>query len=115
MVGKMIKALIFDLDNTLLRSDKSMSEYSRAVLERCRERGIHVFAASARPERTVREFGVLDRFEALVTLNGARVLAGDREIINDIPNESGERIISRLLPIPGAVERQRVWGLPRPS
>lgn len=103
MVGKMIKALIFDLDNTLLRSDKSMSEYSRAVLSNCRERGIHVFAASARPERTVREFGVLDRFEALVTLNGARVLAGDREIINGIPNESGERIISRLLPVPGAV------------
>ncbi len=103
MVDKMIKALIFDLDNTLLRSDKSLSAYSRGVLARCRERGIRVLAASARPERTVREFGILGEFEALVTLNGARVLSRGRELVNAIPRESGERIAAGLLPLPGAV------------
>ena len=99
----MIRAVIFDLDNTLLRSDKSLSGYSQGVLERCRERGIRVLAASARPERTVREFGIFDEFEALVTLNGARVLSRGRELVNAIARASGERIAAALLPLPGAV------------
>ena len=99
----MIKALIFDLDNTLLRADKTISEYTGRVLGRCRERGIHVFAASARPERTIREFGIFDEFEALVTLNGARVLTPGRELVNAIGRESGRRIVAGLLQISGAV------------
>ena len=90
----MIRAVIFDLDNTLLRSDKSLSGYSRGVLERCRERGIRVLAASARPERTVREFGIFDEFE---------VLSRGRELVNAIARASGERIAASLLPLPGAV------------
>lgn len=103
MGDKMIKAVIFDLDNTLLRTDKSLSDYSRGVLARCRKRGIYVFAASARPERTVREFGIVGEFEALVTLNGARVLIRGRELVNAIARESGERIAAGLLPLPDAL------------
>ncbi len=99
----MIKALIFDLDNTLLRSDKSLSAYSRGVLRRCRERGLRVFAASARPERTIREFGIFEEFEALVTLNGARVVLPGRVLLNGISARTGEIIVSRLLGVPGAV------------
>lgn len=99
----MIKAVIFDLDNTLLRSDKSLSAYSRGVLERCRERGIRVFAASARPERTVREFGIFEEFDALVTLNGARVVLPGRVLLNGISEKTGRDIIERLIHIPGAV------------
>lgn len=99
----MIKALIFDLDNTLLRTDKSLSAYSRGVLGKCQERGIRVFAASARPERTVREFGIFDEFDALVTLNGARVVLPGRVLLNGISEKTGEAVISRLLRVPGAV------------
>ncbi len=99
----MIKAVIFDLDNTLLRSDKSLSAYSRGVLERCRERGIRVFAASARPERTVREFGIFEEFEALVTLNGARVVLPGRVLLNGISEKTGRAILERLISVPGAV------------
>ncbi len=99
----MIKAVIFDLDNTLLRSDKSLSDYSRGVLKRCRERGIHVLAASARPERTIREFGVFGEFEALVTLNGARVVLPGRVLLNGIPGKTGETILEKLIKVPGAV------------
>lgn len=103
MVGKMIKAVIFDLDNTLLRRDKSMSAYSRGVLRRCREREIHVFAASARPERTVREFGIFGEFDALVTLNGARVVLPGQVLLNGISEKTGRDVIDKLLRIPGAV------------
>lgn len=99
----MIKAVIFDLDNTLLRSDKRLSAYSRGVLERCRERGIYVLAASARPERTVREFGIFEEFDALVTLNGARVVLPGRVLLNGISGKTGRDIIARLIRIPGAV------------
>ena len=106
----MIRAVIFDLDNTLLRSDKSLSGYSRGVLERCRERGIRVLAASARPERTVREFGIFDQFDALVTLNGARVVLPGREIMNVIPRKTGEAIAAALLSLPGAVVSVEMCG-----
>lgn len=51
-----MKAIITDLDRTLLRTDKSVSEYTCGVLKRCRERGIFLMAATARPERAVTEY-----------------------------------------------------------
>ncbi len=93
----MIKAVVLDLDNTLLRSDKSLSDYSRGVLAKCREHGIRVLAASARPERTIREFGVFGEFEALVTLNGARILLPNGELVNAIPPFAGEAVLARLM------------------
>ncbi len=99
----MVKAVIFDLDNTLLRRDKTMSQYSRGVLERCRRRGIRVLAASARPERTLREFGVFDEFEAAATLNGARVVLPKGELVNEISRDTGRAVISKLIGIPNAV------------
>ncbi len=99
----MVKAVIFDLDNTLLRPDKSLSEYSRGVLARCRERGLPIFAASARPERTVREFGIFGEFDALVTLNGARVVLPGQVLLNGISDNTGKAILSRLVRVPGTV------------
>jgi len=43
-----MKAIITDLDRTLLRTDKSISEYTYAVLKKCRDRGILLMAATAR-------------------------------------------------------------------
>ena len=44
----MIKAVITDLDRTLLRTDKTVSEYTYAVLKKCQSRGILFMAATAR-------------------------------------------------------------------
>jgi len=49
----MIKAVFMDLDNTLLRSDKGVSDYTVSVLRRCREQGIKVAFATARPRRAI--------------------------------------------------------------
>ena len=43
-----MKLIITDLDNTLLRSDKSISEYTVRVFEKIREKGCLVAFASAR-------------------------------------------------------------------
>lgn len=43
-----IKMIITDLDGTLLHSDKSISEYTRNIFLRCREKGIITTVATAR-------------------------------------------------------------------
>lgn len=40
--------VILDLDGTLLRDDKTMSDYSKSVIRKCREKGIKVIFATVR-------------------------------------------------------------------
>lgn len=47
----MIKALFFDLDGTLLNSEKKIPLSAKVALKKCREKGILVFLASARSPR----------------------------------------------------------------
>ena len=47
----MIKALFFDLDGTLLDSNKQIPASAVQALQTCREKGIYVFLASARSPR----------------------------------------------------------------
>jgi len=43
-----LKAIVLDLDETLLHSDGSISEYTLRVLQECRNRGILIIIATAR-------------------------------------------------------------------
>ena len=67
-------AVIVDLDRTLLRTDKSVSEYTRNMLQVWREAGAYLFAATARPERAITEYREMIGFDAVTTLNGARTI-----------------------------------------
>ena len=95
-----MRAIITDLDRTLLRTDKSISPYTVGVLNRCRERGIAVMTASARPLRDIREFESRFRFDAVTATNGAVVELPDRRLEYGISAESGERILEGLLRFP---------------
>lgn len=48
---KNIKLIVTDLDNTLLRRHKTVSDYSLRVFGRCRKQGIKIAFAAARPQR----------------------------------------------------------------
>jgi hydroxymethylpyrimidine pyrophosphatase-like HAD family hydrolase len=37
------KTIIMDLDGTLLNDDKNISDYTLAILEKCKGRGIKIF------------------------------------------------------------------------
>lgn len=91
-----IKAVITDLDRTLLHTDKSVSEYTIEALRKCRERGILVMAASARPLRDLRLFGEMIAFDAVAATNGAVVALPDRILEFGIPTDIGEEILSRI-------------------
>ena len=72
----MIKAVFFDLDGTLLNSEKSISEKTKQALVRARERGIQLFIATARPktlDKMLPEWtqATFDLFDGGLFCNGA--------------------------------------------
>ena len=69
-----IKMIVTDLDNTLLRRDKTVSDYTAHVFRRVRERGILIAFATARDFRFVTEhisplFGIVPNI--IIADNGA--------------------------------------------
>lgn len=50
------KILLFDLDGTLLRSDKTISEHTLQVLRKCREKGLLIGVSTSRSEKNSLKF-----------------------------------------------------------
>lgn len=88
-----MKAIVTDLDRTLLRTDKSISGYTLDVLRRCREQGVLLLAASARPMRTIEEYRRLVGFDGVTAMNGAMVYLPGKEIKCGISKESAEKVL----------------------
>lgn len=99
----MIKAVITDLDRTLLRTDKTISKYTYSVLDKCHSKGIILMAATARPERAILTYQAQIGFKAITTLNGARIILPDRIIENGIVPSSAEDILKKVIIIPNLV------------
>lgn len=93
--------IILDLDNTLLRSDKSISGYTISVLKACQAKGIKVAFATARSTQAASGFLALFTPDIFIGYGGALVLAGE-EVINrfDIPADISSRLISECLQEP---------------
>ena len=77
-----IRAIAFDLDDTLLRPDASVSDYTVDVLRRAAERGIIILPASGRTRDSmwpaVQRIGCASAF---ISCNGADVWTTDRELL----------------------------------
>ena len=95
-----MKAIITDLDRTLLRTDKSVSSYTLQILHRCREKGMLLLAASARPLRDFPVFFSHIDFDAITATNGAVVKLPSGIVETGLSRESGEKILSGLLRFP---------------
>ena len=91
-----IKAIITDLDRTLLCTDKSLSEYTIEVLKKCKVQGIKVMAATARPERTITDFNAAIGFDAMTVMNGAKVMVGDKVMTYGIPDGLTEEMLAKV-------------------
>jgi len=98
-----MKAIITDLDKTLLHTDKSISEYTKTILKKCHDHGILLMAASARPLRDVLIYHDLIGFDAITATNGAVVSLPQKLLEFGISSESGEKILSSLLHYPDVV------------
>lgn len=67
------KLLLFDLDGTLLRSDKTISERTLRALHVCREKGILIGVSTSRSEQNVLSFTGKLQPDILITSGGALV------------------------------------------
>lgn len=95
-----MKAIICDLDRTLLHTDKSISSYTAEVFKKCREQGILIMAASARPMRAIIPYNDIIPFDAICATNGAVISLPDGITKVGFSTESGEKIIAKLLEFP---------------
>jgi len=95
-----MKAIITDLDRTLLHTDKSVSEHTIAVLKKCHDHGILIMVASARPLRDILIYNDLIGFDAITATNGAVVSLPQNLLEIGISCESGEKILSAILQYP---------------
>ena len=76
----MKKLLLFDLDGTLLRSDKTISDYTISVLNKCRQVGCLLAVSTARGESNALQYIsavqpniIISSGGALVTYNGEKI------------------------------------------
>ncbi|MCB0068124.1 MAG: HAD hydrolase family protein, partial [Caldilineaceae bacterium] len=80
-----IMILALDLDDTLLRTDKSVSPANRAALRRWQEYGHEVVVATGRPPRNVPDVLPAEIASApRIVYNGAQAIV-DGEVIYDNP------------------------------
>ena len=92
-----IDAIAFDLDDTLLRDDRTISLYTLSVLRRAAERGVRIIPASGRTRESMR--GFVERIgcaTCFISCNGAEVWAPDRTLL-----------MQELLDVPLALEIAR--------
>ena len=91
-----IKAIVVDLDRTLLHTDKTLSAYTVDVLRKCKQRGIKIMVATARPLRTAVEYCEMIDADAMVVSNGARILRGNLRTEYGIHHASAAHILNVL-------------------
>jgi len=94
---KNIKMIVTDLDKTLLRKDKTISDYTKAILNKCHESGFLIVFATARPERATRQWQICPSCYVIAN-NGATITHGGVEIQNImIPEADKHSIIKRFV------------------
>jgi len=97
-----IKMIVCDLDGTLLRSDKTMSQHTLDVLTKCREKGIIIAIATARSAfntKVVTDFFVPD---VQITSGGSVARFGEQIVHQALMTpDDANGIASRLTAVEG--------------
>ena len=92
------KMIVTDLDNTLIRSDRTISKYTVSVLKKCQAKKIKTVFATARSTQAASKF--LDIFtpDIFIGYGGALSLAGNKVISRfDIPADISYQLINDCL------------------
>lgn len=74
------KLLLFDLDGTLLKSDKSISDHTLSVLNKCRNKGLMIGVSTSRSEQNTITFLSKLHPDILISSGGALVKHNDEYI-----------------------------------
>ncbi len=96
-----IKMIVTDLDNTLVRSDGSISDYTVSILEKCRAKGIKTAFATARSKNASARYTEAFSPDIFIGYGGALTFSGDMIIKRyAIPADVSYRIINESLKEP---------------
>lgn len=74
------KLLLFDLDGTLLRNDKTLSEYTLGILSKCKESGYLIGISTSRGEQNCLGFLREMKPDILISSGGALVRVNEKII-----------------------------------
>lgn len=94
--GVNVKAIVVDLDRTLLRTDKRLSDDTVSVLRACQQRGMKLMVATARPLRDTVQFCEKIDFDAITASNGSRVVCGPTCAEYGIDRDTAKRLLTAL-------------------
>lgn len=89
----MYKLILLDLDGTLLRSDKTISDYTLSVLNFCRKKNIKIAVSTARGESNAKSFLSALKPDIIVSSSGALVKYGNKVIYSSSFSETETRTI----------------------
>ena len=79
----MVRAVAFDMDDTLLRDDRTISDYTLHILRTAAERGIHVIPASGRARDSMKPFvEQMGCASCYIACNGAEVWRPDHTLLH---------------------------------
>ena len=93
-----IEMIVSDLDRTLLRTDRTISEYTKTVFKKCREAGLLLVFATARPERATKNWQLDCQPSYVIANNGATIVKDGKTIRNVCISEATKHsIIKRFV------------------
>ncbi|GLI56241.1 haloacid dehalogenase [Propionigenium maris DSM 9537] len=93
-----MKIISFDLDGTLLRDNKTVSDFSKNILLKCREAGKTLIFNSARPPRLIYEV-LPEEFhgDIIISSNGALINKGEETMFKNFISPEDTRVIIEYL------------------
>lgn len=90
------KIILCDLDGTLLRSDKTISDYTAFVLEKCRQKGILIGFSTSRGRANIVPFEEKIKPDILICNGGASFVYKDKNVNSwTFSLDETRRILSR--------------------
>ncbi|GHV12706.1 haloacid dehalogenase [Clostridia bacterium] len=96
-----IKLITTDLDNTLLRHDKTISDYTVDVFKRCRERGILLVFATSRSEFASARFTARIAPDIFISNGGALTQRGEEVLYRvTMTSDLANTLISKMQQYP---------------
>ncbi|MDD6682577.1 MAG: HAD hydrolase family protein [Clostridiales bacterium] len=99
------RAIILDLDRTLLHTDKSLSTRAIRALLACRAKGIQIMMATARPYRCTLDDCEKIPFDAMTVTNGAIILCEDQRLDFPMSPQSAQA----MLALAGLIPAQAIY------
>ena len=79
----MVKMIVLDLDETLLKNDKSISEKTQSIIRQCRKSGIKVIYATGRGG-SAEKVAPSQLFDGRITMGGAIAYIGDSVVYSSL-------------------------------